>query len=87
MHILNRVPSKSVPTTPYKIWHGKKSSLSYFKTWICPIYVKKLKANKLEDRSIIAWFIGYPKESIGYYFYFPHDHNVIVSHNATFLEK
>ena len=43
--------------------------------------------DKLEDRSIIAHFIGYPKESMGYDFYFPQDHNMIVSRNAIFLEK
>ena len=41
MHILNRVPFKSVSTTPYEIWHGKKSNMSYLKTWGCPVYVKK----------------------------------------------
>jgi hypothetical protein len=26
-HVLNRVPSKSVPTTPYELWTGRKSQL------------------------------------------------------------
>ena len=43
-------------------------------------------ADKLEDRSVIAHFIRYPKESMGYYFYFSQDHNVIVSQNAIFLK-
>ena len=86
IHLLNRVPSKSIPTAPYEIWFGKKSSLGYFKTWGCPAYVKRQMANKLEDRSIIACFIGYPKESIRYY-YFPQDHNMIVSRNVIFLEN
>ena len=63
IHLLNRVPSKSVPTTPYKIWFGKKSSLDYLKTWGCPAYVKRQMMDKLEDRSIIGRFIGYPKKS------------------------
>ncbi|GJX26124.1 putative zinc finger, CCHC-type containing protein [Tanacetum coccineum] len=29
VHILNRVPSKSVPKTPYEIWTGRKPSLRY----------------------------------------------------------
>ena len=41
IHLLNRVPLKSVPTTPYEIWFGKKSSLSYLKTWGCLTYVKR----------------------------------------------
>ncbi|KAK4383583.1 Copia protein [Sesamum angolense] len=26
-YILNRVPSKSVPSTPYELWHGRKPNL------------------------------------------------------------
>jgi transposase InsO family protein len=29
-YILNQVPSKSVPKTPYELWSGKKSILRYF---------------------------------------------------------
>ena len=72
---------------PYEIWFDKKLSLDYLKTWGCLAYIKRQMVNKLEDRSIIAHFIGYSKESMGYYFYFPQDHNVIVSQNAIFLEK
>ena len=41
IHLLNRIPSKTIPTTPYEIWYSKKSSLDYLKTWRCPTYVKK----------------------------------------------
>ena len=43
--------------------------------------------DKLEARSFRARFIGYPKKIMGYYFYLPEDHNVIVSRHAIFLEK
>ena len=29
IHILNRVPSKSVPKTPYELWTGKEPSTIY----------------------------------------------------------
>jgi transposase InsO family protein len=29
VHILNRVPSKSVPKTPYEMWTGRKPTLNY----------------------------------------------------------
>ncbi|RVW32450.1 Retrovirus-related Pol polyprotein from transposon TNT 1-94 [Vitis vinifera] len=32
-YILNQVPSKSVPKTPYELWSGKKSSLHHFHVW------------------------------------------------------
>ena len=41
IHLLNRVLSKSVPTTSYELWHGKKISLDYLKIWRCPIHVKR----------------------------------------------
>ena len=31
--------------------------------------------------------MGYPKETKGYYFYYPLEKNVFVSRNATFLEN
>jgi len=30
-YILNRVPSKSVTATPYKLWHGRKPSLDHLR--------------------------------------------------------
>ncbi|GKC52781.1 retrotransposon protein, putative, ty1-copia subclass [Tanacetum coccineum] len=32
-------------------------------------------------------FIGYPKETMGYYFYFPHENKIIVARYAKFFEK
>ena len=87
IYVLNRVSSKTIPTIPYEIWYGKKSSLSHLKIWGCPAHVKRQQADKLEFRSFRARFIGYPKESLGYYFYILEDHIVIVSQNAIFLEK
>ena len=48
---LNRVPSKSVETTPYELWFGKKPKLSFLKVWGCEAYVKKLQPKKLKPKS------------------------------------
>ena len=61
IYVLNRVPSKTVPTTSYEIWHGKKLSLNHLIIWDCPAHVKRQQANKLEFRSFKARFIGYLK--------------------------
>jgi hypothetical protein len=45
--ILHRTTSKSVETTPYELWHGKKPTLSFLKIWGCEAYVKKLQPDKL----------------------------------------
>ena len=84
-YLLNKVPSKSVPQTPYEIWKERKPSLKHVKIWGCPAYVKKVDPDKLESRSVKCNFVGYPKETLGYYFYT--DHRVFVSRHATFLEK
>ena len=87
IHILNRVPSKSVDTTPYEIWRGKKPSLKFVKILGCPAYVEKQNPDKLDTRSEKYNFIGYPKEGIGYYFWHPQEQKVFVARNAIFLEK
>ncbi|KAM1427662.1 hypothetical protein ACFXTO_020187 [Malus domestica] len=86
-YLLNRIPSKSVPQTPYEIWHGRKPSLKHVKIWGCEAYVKKLEATKLEARSVRCYFVGYPKETLGYEFYHPDDQKVFVARNAMFLEE
>nr|GEW15436.1 hypothetical protein [Tanacetum cinerariifolium] len=45
------------------------------------------KPDKLESRSIKCIFIGYPKEMIGYSFYYPPENKVLVARNAEFLEN
>ncbi|KAL0439310.1 UNVERIFIED_CONTAM: hypothetical protein Slati_2414000 [Sesamum latifolium] len=51
--LFNIAPSKSVPQTPYEIWHGKPASYKYLRVWGSPAYVKSLVGDKL-DSSISA---------------------------------
>ena len=67
--VLNVLPSKSVASTPYEIWKGKKPDFSYFRVWGCPAHVKKHDKYKLESRTELSRFVGYQRETIGYYFY------------------
>ena len=66
---LNRAPSKSIETTPYELWFGKKPKLSFLKFWGCDAYVKKFQPDKLEPKSEKYVFIEYPKVTIRYTFY------------------
>src|SRR3954463_7036048 len=84
---LNRAPSKSVETTPYELWFGKKPKLSFLKVWGCEAYVKKLQPDKLEPKAEKCVFIGYPKETIGYTFYHRSEGKIFVAKNGSFLEK
>ncbi|KAK8708436.1 hypothetical protein V6N13_059478 [Hibiscus sabdariffa] len=84
---LNRVPSKSVEKTPYEIWTGKCPSMSFMKIWGCQAYVKHQMSTKLEPRSHKCIFVGYPKETKGYYFFNPKENKVFVARTGVFLEK
>ncbi|KAL0455135.1 UNVERIFIED_CONTAM: hypothetical protein Slati_0852700 [Sesamum latifolium] len=61
--LLSIAPSKSVPQTLYEIWHGKPASYKYLRVWGSPVYVKRLVGDKLDSRSSLCRFIGYPKET------------------------
>ncbi|KAK8597307.1 hypothetical protein V6N12_065778 [Hibiscus sabdariffa] len=84
---LNCVPSKSVHKTPYEIWTGKRPSMSFMKIWGCQAYVKHQMSTKLEPRSHKSIFVGYPKETKGYYFFNPKENKVFVARTGVFLEK
>ena len=87
VYILNLVPSKSIPKTPLKLWNGSKVSLRHIHIWGCPAHVLKGRTGKLEPRSKVCIFVGYPKGTRGGLFYSPQDNKVFVSTNATFLEN
>jgi hypothetical protein len=84
---LNHVPSKFVEKIPYSIWTGKHPSLSFLKIWGYNAYVKHLTPTKLEPRSDKCIFVGYSRETKGYYFYNCQENKVLVARNAVFLEK
>ena len=83
---LNRALSKSVETTPYELWFGKKPKLSFLKVWCCDAYVKKFQADKLEPKADKCIFIGHPKQ-LGIPPISDPEAKVIVSRNGCFLEE
>ena len=50
-------------------------------------YVKRQVSDKLGPKSDKCLFVGYPKETKGYYFYNPSENKVFVARNGHFLEK
>ncbi|KAK1411311.1 hypothetical protein QVD17_37858 [Tagetes erecta] len=89
VHILNRVPSKSVPKTPYEIWTGRKPSLNYMKVWGCIAEAKLYNPfiKKLDMKTVTCYFIGYPDHSKGHIFYCPsHVTRIVETKHAKFLE-
>ena len=85
--LLNRIPSKAVEKTPYELWTGKRPALSFLKIWGCEVYVKRQASDKLASKYDKCLFMGYPKETKGYYFYIPSENKVFVARNGFFLER
>nr|GEX45061.1 hypothetical protein [Tanacetum cinerariifolium] len=48
---------------------------------------KRDTLDKLQQRSVKCIFIGYPKETMGYYFYFPLENKIVVVRYVEFFEK
>ena len=90
-YILNKVPSKSVPSTPYERWIGRKSYLSNLRPWGSAAYVhdSSHKYGKLGPRGKKCIFIRYHETFKGYVFIGEQLDGTISeidSRDATFLE-
>ncbi|KAL0448926.1 UNVERIFIED_CONTAM: hypothetical protein Slati_1449000 [Sesamum latifolium] len=85
--LLNIAPSRTV--SPDAIRRYRMASLRPTSTemWGRPAYVKRLVGDKLDSRSSLYRFIGYPKKTGGYYFYDTAKQKVFISRNAVFLKK
>ncbi|GKA78135.1 retrotransposon protein, putative, ty1-copia subclass [Tanacetum coccineum] len=81
------VPTNKVDKTPYELWYGKVPNLSYLKVWGCELLVKRDTPDKLQQIYVKYIFIGYPKETMGYYFYFPSENKIVVARYVEFFEK
>jgi len=70
------VPSKSILTTPYALWHGRKLSLVYLRPWglVGYVYNPTHKHGKLGPRATKIVFILYPEHFEGYVMFVEH-HN------------
>lgn len=71
IYILNHVPSKELPKTPFELWTGKKPSLNHFRVWGCQSEVRIYNSHerKLDPKTVSEYFIGYHERSKGYMFY------------------
>jgi hypothetical protein len=88
-HVINCVPSKSVPKTPYELHTARKSNINYFHVWDYPVEAKIFnpQIGKLDPKIISYHFIGYPDKSKGYHFYCPnHTMKFMDTKHTVFLE-
>ena len=84
---MNLIPYKSVSKTPTELWNGSKPSLNHIHIWGALEHVLRKEPHKLESRTEVCLFIGYPKGTRGGLFYSSSENKVIVSANAKFFEE
>ena len=90
VYLLNRVPSKAVPKTPFELWTERKPSLRHLHICGClaEARIYNPHENKLDLKTISGYFIGYLEKSKGYRFYCPtHSTKIVETGNARFLEN
>ena len=65
IYILNRVPSKSIPSTPYELWKGATLDLNLMRSWGCATYVHNVphEYGKLGTKGKKCIFIRYSESS------------------------
>ena len=86
------MPSQSISSTPYELWHGKKPNLEHLRLWGSVGYVHNAnhKYEKLGPRARKHTFIRYPKGSKGYVMFGEH-HNggktEMDSHDVDFIDN
>nr|GEY79887.1 hypothetical protein [Tanacetum cinerariifolium] len=81
----------NLTTPPLSFWDYALESATRILNMVptkkgCEALVKHDTPDKLQQRSVKCIFIGYPKETMGYYFYFPPEKIVVVRY-AEFFEK
>jgi hypothetical protein len=89
IHILNRVPSKLVPKTPYELRTGRVLSLNHLRVWGSTDEAKMFNPNiaKLNTKTVSCHFIGYPDRSKGFHFYIPDRYTKFLeTRHVVFLE-
>ena len=78
-----------MPKTPYELWKENEPSLNYLRVWGCLAEAKVFNPNigKLDSKTVSCHFIGYPKKSKGYRFYYPDRQTKFVeTRHVVFLE-
>ena len=62
VYLLNRVPSKAVPKTPFELWTGRKPSLRHCMFGVARQKLEFITHKKMDSRTISGFFIGYPEK-------------------------
>lgn len=87
-YLQNRLPSRSVPKTPYELWWGKKPELGHLRVFGSQafVHVPDTERKKMYRKATKHTFIGYAIEQKGYRFVDLETDLITVSRDARFIE-
>ncbi|GKA19407.1 retrotransposon protein, putative, ty1-copia subclass [Tanacetum coccineum] len=77
----------NLTTLLLSFWNYALESAARILNTDCEALVKRDTPDKLQQRSVKCFNIGYPKETMGYYFYFPPKNKIVVARYAKLFEK
>jgi len=86
-HVHNRVPSKKIKVSSYKLWNGRKPNLDYIKVWGCLVFYRVIdpKRTKLRPRAMKSVFVGYVENSKAYRLLDLSSNTVVESRDVEFI--
>ncbi|GJR28403.1 retrotransposon protein, putative, ty1-copia subclass [Tanacetum coccineum] len=84
-----KAKGKDLTTLPLSFWDYALESATHILNMVPTkkALVKQDTPDKLQQRSVKCIFIGYLKETMGYYFYFSPENKIVVTRHAEFFEK
>lgn len=87
-YIQNRMPSRSVDTTPYQKWFGEKPSVEHMKVFgsVAYVHIPNVKRSKMDAKSEKLVFVGYCSDRKAYRFVDPATDKLTISRDVRFLE-
>jgi len=87
VYLFNRIPSKTVTKTPYKLWNRKSPSIRHLHIRGCPAEARPyiLYKKKLDSRTVSCLFVGYSEMYKGFRFYCPSTWNIKTDNTKSFL--
>ena len=88
-HIHNRIPSKKLKVSPYKLWNKTKSNLNYLRVWGCLAFYRILnpKRMKLRPRALKSNFVCYAENSKAYKILDLSSNIIVESRDIKFIEN
>ena len=87
-HVHNRVHSKKIKVSPYKLWNGRKPNLDYTKVWGCLAFYRVVdpKRTKLGLRTMKSMFVGNAENSKAYRLFNLSSNTIVESRDVKFIE-